>query len=112
MRTSIITVFIMAALLSGCTDRLIVYGADSTGRLGKLGTFTPDEWLKQDIERAINSELSGQRPSAPAKTWGQYWRKYYQNQYPPKGAVEFSTHEKILAYVKQRRIARGLPTYD
>ena len=114
MRTTALASLFAATLMmyAGCGGGVTEYRADASGRLRKVGTFTPDGMVRRNIERAIELQLSGHAPYAGSKTWRDYWREFYRIQYPPEGAVEFKSREQIEAYTKQRLRARGLPTYD
>jgi hypothetical protein len=102
----IVAVAILGVAFVACSARVTRYVADERGRLHKMGTFTPEEIFKLDVEHEIGLELAGKKPPGLSKTWRHYWHNGYSF-FP--GSPDLDTHDKLVAYVLARRHARGLP---
>ena len=105
MTFRIVPVAILGVAFVACSARVTQYVADERGRLHKIGTFTPEEIFKLDVEREIGLELAGKKPPGSFKTWRDYWHNSY-GFFP--GSPDLGTHDKLVAYVLARRHARGL----
>jgi len=95
---------------------MTAYRVDPNGRVTKLGTVTADEHWKQLVSERISKELAGNKPEAGSPDWEQYWRTWYagirKHPKPAWRSSEFKTAEDMVTYMKQQRVAKGLPTYD
>ncbi len=88
-----------------------------TGKQKKVGTFTFDEIFKQTVDRRIAAELARQRPDfTMVRSWKEEWQQWYRSLRRKKdvgwNSSKFKTSEDMVRYIKQRRRAKGLPTYD
>ena len=105
-----------AFLLTGCAQTVTEYRPDSDGRYHKVGTFTPEESWKREVNECIAQEKAGTLKKASYKTVKQYWQTWYRdirsNPDPGWKSAEFRTSEDMVTYMKQRRSEAGLPTYD
>ena len=103
-------------LITGCSSGFTEWRADSNGHVTKVGTYTGDEYWKHLVDERISAELAGEKPEAGDPTWEVYWRTWYAGiRLHPKPAwrsSDFKTSEDMVSYIKQQRVAKGLPTYD
>ena len=112
-------VFVFITLIFvGCSSSN-TYVVDNNGHLRRVASGREDG-LKYEIDWAIDLELAGRLPPAPwatkhnaealkarfKETWREYWHKCVG--FVP-GSADLGTREQVLAYIKQRRRARGLP---
>ena len=88
-----------------------------TGKQKKVGTLTFEEIWMRSVDQKIAAELAGERPDGPVKSWRDEWRQWYESIRRTPGGVgfessRFKTKEDLVRYIKQKRKAKGLPTYD
>jgi hypothetical protein len=88
-----------------------------TGKEKKVGTFTFDQIWKRTVDQRISAELAHQRPDFTMVTsWKQEWQQWYGTLRSKKDVgwspSEFKNSEDMVRYIKERRRAKGLPTYD
>ncbi len=119
--------FAIAALLAVSSARVIaqsdkpqsgtVYHYDRKTGLTKAGRFSFDDIFKQLVDQRIADELARRGPDyrTPASTrdaWNNWYRSIRQKPTPAWQSSEFKRSEALVRYIKQRRRAKGLPTYD
>ena len=116
MNKAAIIFVVCSFLIAGCADRVVEYKSDSSGHVHYVGTFTEEESWKQIVESNIDREKAGERPDGGSATWEQDWQNWYANirHHPSVGfkSADLKTPEDMVTYMKQRRIARGLPPYE
>src|SRR5882724_2917570 len=83
----------------------------------KRGDTHPDESWKRTEDRRIEAELAGRKPEAGKTTWREYWKWSYTNirRHPGPPAwkpTQFKNGDEMVAYIEDRRKARGLPAYN
>jgi hypothetical protein len=88
-----------------------------TGKQKKVGTLTFDEIWKRSVDQRIADELAKKRPDFSTVTsWKQEWLQWYAQLRAKRNVEwspsEFKTSEDMVRYIKQKRRAKGLPTYD
>lgn len=102
-------------MLTGCASRVTEYQVGANGRLRKMGTFTEEESWKRIVEQQIDREVAGE-PPVGSPTWEESWRTWYANirRHPRVyfKSAELKTTEDMVAYMKKRRSARGLPPFE
>jgi len=94
-----------------------VYHYDRKTGLTRAGRFSFDDIFKQLVDQRIADELAHRGPDyrTPASTreaWNNWYRSMRQKPKPAWQSSEFKTSEDLVRYIKQRRRARGLATYD
>jgi hypothetical protein len=81
----------------------------------KLAERHGESW-KWEVEQLIDRELAGEPPYAGRPTWEAFWQTWYAatRKYPDVTCKwkELKTTEDLVTYMKQRRVARGLPPYE
>ena len=89
-------------------------------RAGPQGTVTvanvtEDEYWKGQVDQRIAAEQEGKKPEAH-ETWQEYYQWWYsvlrRKSKPTWKSKEFKTSEALIAYIKERRRSKGLPTYE
>jgi hypothetical protein len=113
---SIFLALLVSLLITGCSSGFTEWRADSNGHVTKVGTFTGDEYWKHLVDERISAELAGQKPEGGSRDWEDFWRVWYADirleKKPAWKSSEFKTSEDMVTYIKQQRVAKGLPTYD
>jgi hypothetical protein len=94
-----------------------VYHYDAKTGLTRTGRFSMDDIFKQLVDQAIADELAHRGPDyrTPATTkeaWQNWYRSLRHERTVGWHSAEFKTSEDLIRYIRQRRRARGLPTYD
>ena len=114
----IIAGLLLVALLPACEihKRTIrEYQTDTSGRTS-LKTVTEEEYWKERVDERITAEIKKEKPEAGYDSWQNYWRWWYsvlrRKKKPPFKSDSFKTSEDMVNYIKERRQAKGLPTYD
>ncbi|HEY5041511.1 MAG TPA: hypothetical protein VIK53_05855 [Verrucomicrobiae bacterium] len=114
--TNLILLSVCSFVIAGCADRVVEYQSDSSGHVHYVGTFTEEESWKQIVESTIDREKAGERPDGGFATWEQDWQNWYANIRRTQKMIfksdDLKTPEDMVTYMKQRRIARGLPPYE
>jgi hypothetical protein len=107
---------VCSSLIVGCANRVVEYHSDNSGHLHYVGTFTEEESWKQIVEQTIDREVAGERPDGGFATWKKSWQNWYANirRLPGVGfkSADLKTPQDMVSYMKQRRIARGLSSFE
>jgi hypothetical protein len=108
MRSILLAVLAIATVVGaiGCGSGTTLYTVEPGGHLAKI-TSDPAEMFRHTVIREAEFEAQGKPPARPGKTWRDYWIKVAPYLI---GAQEFGTHERVLAYIREQRKARGLPS--
>ncbi len=76
---------------------------------------TEDEYWKSQVDQRIAAEVEGKKPEAH-ETWQAYYQWWYsvlrRKSKPTWKSQEFKTSEALVAYIKEKRRSKGLPTYE
>lgn len=114
----IIVLVLVATLLTGCAihPRTIrEYQTDQAGRT-TMSNPTEEQYWKERVDERIAAEIAKQKPEAGYDSWQNYWRWWYsvlrRKKKPPFKSDEFKKSEDLVSYIKEKRRAKGLPTYE
>ena len=115
----IIVLLTTTALLAGCIEfhhrTIREYRTDPTGRTS-MTNVTEEQYWKERVDERIAAEIAKEKPEAGYDTWQNYWRWWYsvlrRKKKPPFKSNEFKRSEDLVSYIKERRRAKGLPTYE
>ena len=111
----IMTACVISALLIGCEQRLVEYRSEPASG-ASISTLTQDEYWKRQVDDHIAAELAGQEPEAGYATWREYYEWWYgvlrRKARPPWKSREFKISEDLVNYIKERRRAKGLRSYE
>ena len=115
----IIVLLTATSLLAGCIEfhrrTIREYRTDSTGRTS-VTNVTEEQYWKERVDERIAAEIAKEKPEAGYDTWQNYWRWWYsvlrRKKKPPFKSNEFKRSEDLVNYIKERRRAKGLPTYE
>jgi hypothetical protein len=113
----LIAALLIAALIAGCDihPRTIrEYHAGPGGQM-TVSDVTEDQYWKERVDERIAKEIKGERPESH-ETWADYYHWWYdvlrRKPKPTWKSKEFTTSDDLIAYIKEKRRERGLPTYD
>lgn len=114
----IIGLLLVAILLVGCEIHrrtIREYRTDETGR-SSVANVTEEQYWKERVDERIAAEIANEKPEAGYETWQNYWRWWYSvlrsKKKLPFKSEEFKTPEDLVNYIKEKRRAKGLPTYE
>ena len=114
----IVAALLVVAFLPACEihHRTIrEYNTDRSGHVS-VTNVTEDAYWKERVDERIAAEMAHEKPEAGYDTWQNYWRWWYsvlrRKRKPAYKSQEFRTSEDMVNYIKDRRRAKGLPTYD
>jgi len=114
----LIAILLLAALLPACdVHRRTIreYHTDQGGRVS-VSNVTEDEYWKEKVDERIAAEIAKEKPEAGYDTWQNYWRWWYsvlrRKKKPPFKSESFKTSADMVTYIKEKRRAKGLPTYE
>ena len=114
----IIVLLLVATLLVGCLGRgrtIREYRTDDAGRT-TMSNVTEEQYWKERVDERIAAEIAKEKPEAGYDTWQNYWRWWYsvlrRKKKPPFKSDEFKKSEDMVNYIKEKRRAKGLPTYE
>ncbi len=114
----IIAVLLVATLLPACEIHrrtIREYNTDQGGRVS-VTNVTEDQYWKERVDERIAAEIAHEKPEAGYDTWQNYWRWWYsvlrRKKKPAYKSHEFKTSEEMVNYIKDKRRAKGLPTYE
>jgi len=114
----LIAILLLAALLPACdVHRRTIreYHTDQGGRVS-VSNVTEDEYWKEKVDERIAAEIEKEKPEAGYDTWQNYWRWWYsvlrRKKKPPFKSESFKTSADMVTYIKEKRRAKGLPTYE
>jgi hypothetical protein len=114
-----IGLLLIAAMLTSCIEihrrTIREYETDRTGRTS-VSNVTEEQYWKERVDERIAAEIAHQKPEAGYDTWQNYWRWWYSvlrhKKKMPFKSGEFKRPEDLVTYIKERRRAKGLPTYE
>ena len=111
-------ILLVAAFLPACAihrPTIREYHTDQGGRVS-VTNVTEDQYWKERVDERIAAEIAHEKPEAGYDTWQNYWRWWYsvlrRKKKPAYKSREFKTSEDMVNYIKDKRRARGLPTYE
>lgn len=113
----IIVLLLVATLLVGCGSRRTIreYRTDQGGRT-TVSNVSEEQYWKERVDERIAAEIAKEKPEAGYDTWQNYWRWWYsvlrRKKKPPFKSGEFKKSEDMVNYIKEKRRAKGLPTYE
>jgi hypothetical protein len=113
----IIVLLLVATLVVGCgTHRTIrEYRTDDAGRT-TMNNVTEEQYWKEKVDERIAAEIAKEKPEAGYESWQNYWRWWYsvlrRKKKPPFKSDQFKKSEDLVNYIKEKRRAKGLPTYE
>ena len=91
------------------------YNTDRAGRVS-VSNVSEDQYWKERVDERIAAEIAKEKPEAGYDTWQNYWRWWYsvlrRKKKMPFKSEEFKRPEDLVNYIKERRRAKGLPTYE
>jgi len=109
---------LVATLLVGCVihrPTIREYRTDETGR-ASVANVTEEQYWKERVDERIAAEIAKEKPEAGYDTWQNYWRWWYsvlrRKKKTPFKSDEFKRAEDLVNYIKEKRRAKGLPTYE
>ena len=114
----LIAILLLATFFPGCAihkPTIREYQTDQTGRTS-MKTVTEEEYWKERVDERITAEIKKEKPEAGYDTWQNYWRWWYsvlrRKKKLPFKSDDFKTSEDMVNYIKEKRRAKGLPTYE
>jgi len=114
----ITAVLLVAILLAGCEIHrrtIREYHTDQAGQVS-VSNVTEEQYWKEKVDERIAAEIAKEKPEAGYDTWQNYWRWWYsvlrKKKKPPFKSDEFKTSAEMVNYIKEKRRAKGLPTYE
>ena len=113
----LIALLLAAALLVGCFGRRTIreYRTEEGGRVS-VTNVTEEQYWKERVDERIVAEIAKEKPEAGYDTWQNYWRWWYsvlrRKKKMPFKSDEFKKPEDMVNYIKERRRAKRLPTYE
>jgi len=113
-----IALLLIAAFLPACSihrPTIREYQTDTGGHTS-VKNVTEEEYWKERVDERIAAEIAKEKPEAGYDTWQNYWRWWYsvlrRKKKPPFKSNEFKTSADMVNYIKDKRRAKGLPTYE
>ena len=94
-----------SAMLLSCTNAPVEYAAESSGGNLHWISTEPAEIFRSKVDREAELESRGVEPPVGNASWREYWVKVIAY-WTDTNAV--GPHRQVVAYVDQRRRARGL----
>jgi len=114
----IVVLLLAATMLSSCEihQRTVrEYNTDPSGHTS-VKNVTEDEYWKERVDERIAAEIKKEKPEAGYDSWQNYWRWWYsvlrRKKKPPFKSDSFKTSQEMVNYIKDKRRAKGLPTYE
>jgi hypothetical protein len=115
----IVALLLVGVLLGGCIEfhrrTIREYRTEGGGRVS-VSNVTEDQYWKERVDERIAAEIAHEKPEAGYDTWQNYWRWWYsvlrRKKKAPFKSNEFKTSEAMINYIKEKRRAKGLPTYE
>ena len=119
IRTQTIAGLLLATIVSsGCgihRPTIREYRAGEGGQV-HVANVTEDEYWKERVDERIAAEIAKEKPEAGYDTWQNYWRWWYSvlrsKKKMPFKSDQFKRPEDMVNYIKEKRRAKGLPTYE
>ena len=113
---AVIALLIAASLVDCRTPTITEHRFDPSSPGAQ--TFTEDEYWKHLVDLRVAAESAGQKPEAKSghEEWSTFWPWWYsvirRKPKPTWKSKEFKTSEDMVNYIKEKRRAKGLPTYE
>ena len=113
-----LAILLVAAFLPACAIHPPTIREYQTGPGGhvSVNNVTEEQYWKERVDERITSEIKKEKPESGYDTWESYWRWWYgvirKKKKPPFKSESFRTSEDMVNYIKDKRRAKGLPTYD
>ncbi|HEY6070827.1 MAG TPA: hypothetical protein VIU85_05565 [Chthoniobacterales bacterium] len=114
----VVSAFLVLIFLPACAihpPTIREYSTDPGGRTS-MKTVTEEEYWKERVDERIAAEIAKEKPEAGYDTWQNYWRWWYsvlrKKKKVPFKSADFKTPEDMVNYIKEKRRAKGLPTYE
>jgi hypothetical protein len=114
----IILILLVVSFLPACAihrPTIREYNTDQGGRVS-VANVTEDQYWKERVDERIAAEIAHEKPEAGYDTWQNYWRWWYsvlrRKKKPAYKSQEFKTSDDMVNYIKDKRRAKGLPTYE
>jgi hypothetical protein len=114
----IIGALLVGTFLPACDLRrptIREYHTDHAGTVA-VTNVSEDQYWKERVDERIAAEIAHEKPEAGYDTWQNYWRWWYsvlrRKKKPAYKSQEFKTSEDMVNYIKEKRRAKGLPTYE
>lgn len=114
----IIAALLVASFLPACDIHRRTIREFHTDQAGhtSMSNVTEDQYWKERVDERIAAEVAHEKPEAGYDTWQNYWRWWYSVLRRKKKTAfksqEFKTSEDMVNYIKEKRRAKGLPTYE
>jgi hypothetical protein len=113
-----IALLLLAIFLSACAihrPTIREYQTDQSGQT-RMKNVTEEQYWKERVDERIAAEIAKEKPEAGYDTWQNYWRWWYsvlrRQKKPPFKSTEFRTSDDMVNYIKEKRRAKNLPTYE
>jgi hypothetical protein len=113
----IIALLLFAILLVGCGGHRTIreYRTEEGGRVS-VTNVSEEQYWKERVDERIAAEIAKEKPEAGYDTWQNYWRWWYsvlrRKKKMPFPSDQFKKPEDLVNYIKEKRRAKGLPTYE
>jgi hypothetical protein len=115
----LVVAILIVAFMPGCIEfhkrTIREYNTDPSGHTS-VKNVTEEEYWKERVDERIAAEIKKENPEAGYDTWQNYWRWWYsvlrRKKKPPFKSDAFKTSEEMVNYIKDKRRAKGLPTYE
>ena len=114
----IIALLLATTLLVGCEIHrrtIREYRTDEAGHT-TMSNVTDEQYWKERVDERIAAEIAKEKPEAGYDTWQNYWRWWYsvlrRKKRPAFKSDEFKSSADLVNYIKEKRRAKGLPTYE
>jgi len=110
--TQLIMVFVMGAIMTGCgrgilnTEPFVDAKKDEQGHVILLDT--PRMWndWREEVERAVASEVGGARPGGGIPSWNSQWLRIIN------ANSDRENSSKYISYIIESRRQAGLPELE
>jgi hypothetical protein len=113
-----IALLLLAIFLSACAihrPTIREYQTDGSGQTS-MKNVTEEQYWKERVDERIAAEIAKEKPEAGYDTWQNYWRWWYsvlrREKRPPFKSNDFRTSDDMVNYIKEKRRAKNLPTYE
>lgn len=117
-KQGVVGLLLLATLLSGCEIHrrtIREYQTDQSGATS-VKNVSEEQYWKERVDEQITAELKKEKPETGYDTWQDYWRWWYsvlrRKKKPPFNSESFKTSEDMVNYIKDKRRAKGLSTYE
>jgi hypothetical protein len=113
-----IALLVLAIFLPACAihrPTIREYQTDQSGQTS-MKNVTEEQYWKERVDERIAAEIAKEKPEAGYDTWQNYWRWWYsvlrRQKKPPFKSNDFRTSDDMVNYIKEKRRAKNLPTYE